>query len=355
MTNLLISKKICSSILYVGIASISFSLVACKQENITTGPKPIAFPQPKNFPEPVYNLASNPLTQEGFELGRKLFYEVKFSRDNSISCGSCHLQANAFTHHGHDVSHGIDDRVGTRNSPSIQNLAWSKSFFWDGGVFNLDLQPLAPIENPVEMDEKLPVVLEKLRKDPAYPPLFNRAFGSTEINTNRVLKAMSQFMLMCVSANSKYDAYVRNGGSLTVEEMKGLSTFQQKCSGCHSTDLFTDEKFHNNGLTPSLVDDKGRFFITLQEKDNYSFKTPSLRNVALTGPYMHDGRFRTLDAALEHYNSGVMFSPTLDQALQTNPGQPGIRLNAEEKKNIIAFLNTLTDNNFIRDPKLSEQ
>lgn len=355
MTNQYISKKICSSILYLGIASISFLGSACRQESVDAGPKPIPFPQPTNFPPPVYDLSSNPLTQEGFELGRKLFYEVKFSRDNSISCGSCHLQANAFTHHGHDVSHGIDDKVGTRNSPPIQNLAWSKSFFWDGGVFNLDLQPLAPIENPVEMDEKLPVVLEKLRKDPAYPPLFNRAFGTNEINTNRVLKAMSQFMLMCVSADTKYDAYIRKKVSLSAAEMSGLSTFQQKCASCHSADLFTDEKFHNNGLPPSLVDDKGRFFITLQEKDKYTFKTPSLRNIALTGPYMHDGRFRTLDAVLEHYNSGVIFSPTLDPLLQSTLGQPGIRITMEEKRNLIAFLNTLSDNSFIRDPKLSEQ
>lgn len=310
---------------------------------------------PANFPPPVYNLRGNPLTKEGFDLGRKLFYDPLLSRDNTISCGSCHIQPNAFTHHGHDVSHGIDDQLGTRNSPPIMNLAWSTFFFWDGGVFNLDLQPIAPIENPVEMDEHLPTVTAKLQQSDLYKSLFKKAFGTEEITSAKMLKALSQFMLQCVSANSKYDHYVRNeGAQLTADELAGRTIFQQKCSSCHATDLFTDNAFHNNGLIPSMVNDSGRYRITLNEKDWHLFKTPSLRNIAVTSPYMHDGRFRTLSAVLDHYSSGVQKSATLDKRL-INGNKTGIPLTADEKNKLIVFLSTLTDMEFLKDPKLSEQ
>lgn len=330
-------------------------LTACSREDQQYLPTPMPLVVPSNFPQPVYNLSANPITKEGFALGRKLFYDGRLSRDGSISCGNCHIQSSAFTHHGHAVSHGIDDKVGTRNAPPVMNLAWQPFFLWDGGVFDLDLFPLAPIENPLEMDEHMPVVLDKLRQDADYLHLFNKAFGTPEITTANTLKALSQFMLQCVSANSRYDQYVRREGvSLTTDELAGQQLFAQHCSGCHSTDLFTDNAFHNNGLIPSLKDDKGRQRITLNAADAYRFKTPSLRNVALTPPYMHDGRFRTLEAVLEHYNSGVVASPTLAPLLQQN-GQPGIPLTASEQKQIISFLQTLTDEAFIRNPLLSEQ
>lgn len=332
-------------------------LFSCSKTDkpVESGPHPMPLNIPSNFPAPVYDLNSNPITQEGFELGRKLFYDGKLSRDGSISCGFCHLQSSAFTQHGHSVSHGIDDRLGMRNSPPVMNLAWSRFFFWDGGVFNLDLQPVAPIENPVEMDEKIPVVIQKLKNDPVYPGLFKKAFGDTVINSTRMLKALSQFMLQCVSAQSRYDKYVRNeGGVLSPDELQGRILFQQKCASCHSTDLFTDNKFHNNGLPPSSRNDSGRYRVTLNPNDLYLFKTPSLRNVALTPPYMHDGRFFTLEAVLDHYSGSVYNSPTLDTLLLRN-GSVGIPLSADEKAKIIAFLKTLSDDNFIHDPKLAEQ
>ncbi|MCH5598193.1 cytochrome-c peroxidase [Niabella ginsengisoli] len=167
------------------------------------------FNRPVHFPEPAYNIAGNTITKDGFELGRKLFYEPRLSRNNTISCGSCHIQSSSFTQHGHDVSHGIDDRLGRRNSPPIMNLAWNTSFMWDGGVFDLDLQPIVPITAHEEMDEKLSNVISKLQTHSEYPALFKKAFGSDQITTASFMKALSQFMLMCVSSNSKYDSVVQ--------------------------------------------------------------------------------------------------------------------------------------------------
>jgi cytochrome c peroxidase len=313
------------------------------------------FQKPANFPEPVYDMAKNPVTQEGFELGRKLFYDPRLSRNNTIGCGTCHIQAAAFTHHGHDVSHGIDDRLGTRNSPPIMNMAWSKVFFWDGGVFYLDLQPLVPITAHAEMDEKMSVILEKLRKHPDYPGLFKKAFGTEEITSAKTMKALSQFMVMCISSNSKYDKVMRKEGEkFTKEEAQGYKLFQQKCNGCHTEPLFTDQSFRNNGIAIGRNDDRGRYTITLDTLDAYKFKVPSLRNIDATAPYMHDGRFYGLDKILDHYRYGVQDTPNLDPLLKQN-GQLGIPMTDEEKARIIAFLKTLNDPQFLKNPLLSEQ
>jgi cytochrome c peroxidase len=313
------------------------------------------FKKPSNFPAPVYDLSKNPVTKEGFELGRKLFYDPRLSRNNTIGCGTCHIQSAAFTHHGHDVSHGIDDRLGSRNSPPIMNMAWAKSFFWDGGVFHLDLQPLVPITTHAEMDEKMSVVLEKLRKHPDYPGLYKKAFGSEEINSAKTMKALSQFMLMCISSNSKYDKVMRKeGAKFTKEEQAGYKLFKQKCSGCHKEPFFTDQSFRNNGLAPRKNDDRGRFTITLDSSDAYKFKVPSLRNIEFTVPYMHDGRFYGLAYVLDHYRFKVQDTPNLDPLLKQN-GKLGIPMSDEEKANIIAFLKTLSDLDFIKNPLLSEQ
>lgn len=307
------------------------------------------FQQPANFPAPAYVLASNPVTEEGFELGKALFNDPMLSRDNTISCAECHNQSYAFTHHGHDVSHGVDNRVGTRNAPAVQNMAWQKEFFWDGGVGDLDLFSVAPIENPLEMDENLGNVLTKLRSTQKYPALFHKAYGSTEITSQKFLKALSQFMLSLVSANSRYDKYARKeGGILNSEELAGLSLFQQKCSSCHAGDLFTDQSYRNNGLNIQGSKDEGRFRITERVEDRFKFKVPSLRNVEMTAPYMHDGRFYTLEEVLHHYASGVQQTPNVDASLKN-----GIPLTAEEQAKIVAFLKTLTDREFLTNPKFA--
>jgi cytochrome c peroxidase len=309
---------------------------------------------PSNFPKPVYDLENNPITEKGFALGKKLFYDGDLSSNGIVSCGFCHQQSSAFTHHGHDVSHGVNDRLGRRNSLAIANVIWQKTFFWDGGVNHLEYVPLNALENKVEMDETLENVLRKLNQSPAYKAEFKEAFQVSEIKSTEFLKALSQFMATLVSANSRYDRYVRGEGEvLTTEELAGLSLFKEKCSTCHATDLFTDGSYRNNGITTDFRFDKGREEITLQAEDRGKFKVPSLRNVEYSDPYMHDGSISTLEEILDHYENGVKDTPTLDPVLKIN-GNPGLTLTAEDKKNIIAFLKTLTDHEFINDKQLSE-
>jgi cytochrome c peroxidase len=324
-----------------------FALISCENQQLEPE---IQFIAPKNFPKVAYDLSKNPVTTAGFELGKALFYDGILSRDGSISCGSCHQQQAGFTQHGHDLSHGIDDLLTLRNALPVQNLAWQKEFFWDGGVFHLDLFAVAPIEAHNEMDETLPNVLNKLRNHAKYPAMFEKAFGTKEISTDRFLKALSQFQLMCISANSKYDKYIRNEGViLTNDELSGLQLFKQKCATCHSGELFSDFSYRNNGLPIGNPEDTGRERITLNEEDKYKFRVPSLRNVEATRPYMHDGRLRSLEAVLDHYEKGIVQSKTLDNQLKN-----GIPLTADEKQKIIAFLKTLTDEEFMSNQLLSE-
>tara|TARA_R110002124_G_scaffold182489_8_gene349883 strand:- start:313 stop:1446 length:1134 start_codon:yes stop_codon:yes gene_type:complete len=355
----------------IGIALFSYSCKPDKNKDPLpepTGPTPLEWEKPAHFPDPVYDISKNPLTEEGINLGRFLFYDAILSRTNTIGCGTCHQPAAAFTHHGHDLSHGVDDRIGTRNTPAIQNLAWNTSFFWDGGVHTLDLVPPAPIQNEVEMDESLSVIFEKLRKTGDigstskvnYPKMFKAAYGTEEITTDRFLKALSQFMLTLVSASSRYDYYLQGDESaLNTTEKEGLLIFKQKCASCHTGTLFTDHSFRNNGIIPNRIDDKGRSAITLNLADDYKFKVPSLRNVGLTAPYMHDGRYYTLEEVLDHYannqNSSMIdiikITPTLDSLLYLNRDKPGIQINSSEKQAIIAFLKTLNDEQFTKDQR----
>lgn len=312
------------------------------------------FKTPDNFPQPTYHFVTNQLTKDGFELGRKLFYDPILSANNTISCGSCHIQTAGFTQHGHSVSHGIFDRLGTRNSPPVMNLAWNKSFMWDGGIFDLDLQPIAVITNHVEMDNTAANVLNKLQTSSVYPTLFKKAFGSDAITSNNFLKALSQFMVMCVSSNGKYDSVMRNQATFTPNEQAGYLLYKQKCNSCHTEPLFTDYSFRNNGLSISMVNDMGRYNITLQDSDKYKFKVPSLRNLYYTPPYMHDGRFFTLDAVLDHYTTQVQNTPNLDSLLQKN-SPLGIAITADEKIKLLVFLKTLNDKTFVTDKRFSEQ
>lgn len=313
----------------------------------------IDFKKPDYFPQPVYRFQQNPITKQGFELGRKLFFDPILSADNTISCGSCHIPSSAFTHHGHSVSHGINDKLGTRNSPPIMNLAWTPSFMWDGGIADLDLQPIAPITSHIEMGDDMNNVLSKLRSSATYPSLFAAAFPGAEISNANMLKALSQYMLMCVSAESKYDSVMRKVKSFSVEELQGYTIFINKCNTCHSEPLFTDNSFRNNGIPPRRFNDEGRKMITLRDEDLYKFKVPSLRNLEYSPPYMHDGRFYSLDAVLDHYSTQVVASPTLDPELQKND-HLGIPLNADERKQLKAFLKTLNDKKFVTNPQIAE-
>lgn len=308
----------------------------------------IRFSVPQGWPQPVYDYSTNPLTTEGFVLGRKLFYDTRLSRNNTISCGSCHQQFAAFSHLDHAVSHGIDGLLGTRNAPGLYNLNWHPSFMWDGGINHIEVQPLGPIANVVEMDEDINNVVVKLQNDADYRRLFREAFGTETITTPLILKAMAQFQGMLVSANSKYDRYLSGETSLSTSELNGLNLFQQKCNSCHTAPLFTNFQYMNNGLD-SVFADAGRARITLSAADSGTFKVPSLRNVGLTRQYMHDGRFNTLEEVLDHYSSGVVNSSTISAGVVG-----GIPMTAQEKQDIIAFLKTLSDYSFINDRRFAD-
>ena len=333
-------------------------LCGCSKENTTEPNLATAlFEKPVTFPNTSYKMEANPITEDGFQLGKKLFYDGKLSRDGSISCAECHNQPYAFTHHGHAQSHGIDDQVGPRNAPALQNLAWGKTFFWDGGVFDLDLFSIAPIENPLEMDEKIGNVLAKIRKDASYAPMFKKAFGSEEVTTERFLKSLSQFMLTLVSASSKYDKFKAGSSTFTANETAGLTLFTEKgCASCHPEPLFTDESFKSNGLSTDFFRnyvDQGRYRITELPEDKYKFKVPSLRNIEYTFPYMHDGRFNSLEDVLNHYADGKMADlETLDPIFKKNTKR-GIPLTSTEKSQIIAFLRTLTDEEFLKNKRFA--
>ena len=328
-------------------------LWSCSNDDDKYVDVPITFKVPSNFPPLVYDLQENPITEKGFELGRKLFYDGRLSSDGTISCGFCHEQQNAFTHHGHTVSQGVNGQTGTRNSPSIQNLGFQNTFMYDGATEHLNLQPIIPITNPIEMDGNFLQIVAMMNGDPEYRKLFGLAFPGKPINTENMLKAMGQFLVMVTSSDSRFDKFRRNegGGTLTQEEQEGYAIFNQKCAGCHATDLFTDNSFRNNGLAINpIVNDVGRYRVTLIDADKYRFKVPSLRNVEKTKPYMHDGRFLTLEAVLDHYSSGIVVSATLDPGLSNG----GISLTGVEKTKIIAFLKTLTDNQYLTDSRFSE-
>lgn len=307
---------------------------------------------PDGWPRPQYQFEENPITEDGFILGRALFYEVLLSKDNSVSCGSCHQQHVAFAHANHDLSHGIFGKRGTRNSPGLFNLNWHTSFLHDGGSIHIENQPLAPITNTLEMGEDINAVVAKLQNTKKYRNLFKNAFGEEIVNSQRLLKSLAQFMGLIYSYNSKYDYYKRNQNNvqLTVAELRGESLFMEKCNSCHTAPLFSDFAFRSNGLfEKNGLHDKGRELITSEPGDRYKFKTPSLRNIALTGPYMHDGRFKTLEACLDHYTNSSKNQVNLDPLLSVP-----VPLSETDKKDLIAFLQTLTDNELINDPRFAD-
>lgn len=332
-------------------AALLLLAASCKNEDKNNAPPQqmgYEFTKPANFPEPVYQFTNNTPTQAGFELGRALFYDPLLSKDSSTACGTCHKQYAAFADAGHAVSHGIKSQLGNRNSPAIFNTAWWPTFFWDGGSTHIELQPIGPITNPIEMDESLVGVIEKLNRSTKYPSMFKAAYGSDTITTQGIMRAFAQFMGLMVSNQSKYDKVQRGETSFTADEQEGYTLFKANCATCHAEPLFTDFSFRNNGLDTAF-EDEGRRRITLSDGDLGKFKVPSLRNIALTGPYMHDGRFDNLEDVVNHYTNGIKASATLDAQL-TAP----IVLNATQKTQLIAFLKSLSDNSFIADTRFSE-
>ena len=304
---------------------------------------------PKGWLKPYYDFNKNPLSNNKIQLGRALFYDPILSRDNTISCSNCHSPYNAFAHVDHTLSHGIDNRIGTRNAPALMNLAWQSSFMWDGAINHLDMQALAPISNKDEMDETIANVVYKLQQSKIYPSLYKLAFGDSIITGEHTLKAISQFLLTVVSSNSKYDSVMRKKSEFTEQQLNGYYLFKKNCSSCHTEPLFTNLKFENNGLSvDTTLYDYGRINITHLKSDSLKFKVPTLRNIEYSYPYMHDGRFKRLSDVINHYTSGVQNHVNLSSQLQTP-----IELSSNEKVDLISFLLTLSDKHFIFNPDYS--
>jgi cytochrome c peroxidase len=330
----------------------------------------------------------NPTTDEGATLGRVLFYDRRFSKDGSISCASCHSQKHGFSNPDR-FSKGVGGALGDRNSMPLVNVRFVENgkFFWDERAKTLESQVLQPIENPREMAHQVDRVVETARRDPAYAPLFRQAFGDEAVNADRVARALAQFVRSIVSYQSKFDEGMAKVGQIredfpnfTKAENLGKKIFlgdhdrssRGNCATCHlrnyaffreenkavQSALFVPDRLLNNGLDDELAtSDNGVGDLTLNARDYGLFKVPDLRNIELTAPYMHDGRFKTLEEVVEHYNTGVKRHPNLDPQLIGGRGRRGPRLmnlDAEEKAALVAFLKTLTDHKLVSDPKYSD-
>ncbi len=337
---------------FASLLLILFLFIACgKEEEKPTNPvaeQPFGFIQPSHFPPPHYTFTNNPLTKSGFELGRKLFFDPILSIDNTLSCGTCHSQVHGFADHGTAFSIGVNGAIGTRNSPAISNMAWYPAFMWDGGINHIEIMPVAPITSPIEMKETMTNVVVKLLSDPVYPGLFNAAFGSSEVTDQKILFALAQYMGNLVSSDSKYDRYILGKESYTAQETEGLNLFRTHCESCHNEPLTSDFTYRNNGLAGGYETDLGRYLITQEESDKGKFKVPSLRNVALTYPYMHDGRLFTLTAVIEHYSENLVTGEN------TDPSLTPMNFTSSQKEALIAFLQTLTDYTYISNPLYAE-
>jgi cytochrome c peroxidase len=324
-------------------------------------PTPYHFPELKGFPAmPV--AAGNPVTVEGADLGRHLFYDPVLSIDSTMSCASCHKQQSAFSDAPVQFSSGRNEIL-KRNTMALFNLAWYPSFFWDGRAVNIEDQVFHPLREKNEMNLDWNMAAERLNRNTYYRKKFRKAFGTSSIDSVMVSKAIAQFVRTLISCRSKYDRVLAGELYFSQEEYEGfiLANEQQKgdCLHCHNTDanaLGTQLQFSNNGLDhitdPEKFSDKGRGTVTGNIHDNGKFIIPSMRNLAFTAPYMHDGRFKTLEEVLDFYSEHVQQSANLDSKMEfVNRG--GAHLTADEKKKIIAFLLTLSDSSFISDPAFS--
>ncbi|MCC3152077.1 cytochrome c peroxidase [Hymenobacter sp. BT770] len=357
---------------FVGLGLL-LGLASCQQNPVEPDAPAVVPPTaynliiPSNFPPAPAQPADNALTVEGVALGRQLFYETALSVSSTVSCGSCHRQELAFTD-GRAHAVGVNQAVSARSSMALANLLWEPKLTWDGAANTLEAQARIPIEKPVEMHQSLTVGVARLQQLPLYQDLFRKAFGSSTITEANTLKALAQFERTLISSNSRFDQFRRGDRTaLSAYEQQGLVLFSThpngtlrggNCGDCHSGDLQTNHTFSNNGLDVSPTD-LGLGALTGLPTDNGKFRVPSLRNIALTAPYMHDGRFTTLEQVVDHYNEHVALnSPNIDPLLLNTTNDPRqqsftLDLTADEKAKIVAFMRTLTDSTFIKDPRFS--
>lgn len=337
-----------------------FFCLNCSNEAVDGyAPTPLTLEIPQLFSDHIIAPVipnDNPQTVEGVALGKKLFFDTILSADGTQSCFSCHSPENAFTDNT-ATSNGVDGNFGTRNSMPLFNLAWNynERFTWDGKELSLERQALEPVQNPIELHSNWDDVVDRLQLHSAYPKLFQKAFNTNTITKALVAKAIAQFERTLISANSKFDKYTLGETSLTVQELNGLDLFLREdkgdCFHCHGSPnnpLWTDNAFHNNGLDATFTD-LGLGGVTGDPNDNGKFRTPSLRNLAFTAPYMHDGRFATIDAVINHYSEGLQNSTTIDP-LMKKVDEGGVQLTLQEKADLKAFLLTLTDTSFTTNP-----
>lgn len=361
-----------SQLIHIGII---FFLASCADEQPISMPTPYQYVPPAHFGDNYEIPVDNPFTIEGIALGRNLFYERQLSRNGRISCGSCHQQSRAFTD-GARFSRGVDGELTSKSSMSIVNMLWNSKFFWDGRAATLEEQSIQPIPDHIEMDLPLDEAVQRLSESDSYRQQFMAAYETDEITSDLMAKAMAQFMRTLVSSGSKYDRYLLGETDFTDQEKLGMDLFFThpeptiglrggNCGDCHLNILTSGDRegyqgFHNNGLDSEEKLEDGLMMVTGKAEDKGKFKAPSLRNIALTAPYMHDGRFGTLEEVLEHYNDNIQNSTTLDVLITdaTNNNTKGenvqLGLTNEEKEAIIAFLNTLTDENFINNEDFSD-
>ncbi|HMR91641.1 MAG TPA: cytochrome c peroxidase [Chitinophagaceae bacterium] len=333
-----------------GIISALLLFLSCNRDDIFDplpfGNPELSLPIPHGFPALNNSVNTNKPTKYGVELGEKLFNEKKLSANNTVSCASCHHQSNAFADNNIQAV-GIYGRVGLRNTPPIQNMAFMQFYNWDGNILQLEKQPLVPIITHEEMNSSILEVISKLKDESGYKNLFKKTFGDEKATPERIYNSIAQYGYTLISANSKYDRVKRNeGAAFTESEAKGYQVFQQKCAGCHSTELFTDQSFRNVGFPLNTnTNEAGRARVTGMLADYMSFRVPSLRNVAYTAPYGSFGQFPTLRAVLDYFDNGVLDADNLDPVLKNNNRR--IPLTGEEKENLIAFMKTLSDSSFV--------
>ena len=301
---------------------------------------------PAGFPELNSSVYTNNPTKYGVELGKKLFNEKRFSRDNTISCASCHIRTNAFTNNNAQAI-GIEGRIGLRNTPPLQNMAFMRFYNWDGSKLQLENQSIVPIITHEEMDSSILEVIGKIQNDVPYKELFQKTFGDENITPERIYRSIAQYEYTLISTNSKYDRVMQNEGDIfTKSEEQGYQVFLQKCGSCHNTELFTDQSFRNIGfpLNPDS-NEAGRARVTGIEADHMSFRVPSLRNVEYTAPYGSFGQFATLKDVLDYFENGVLDADNLDPIFKDNDNR--IPLTEQEKEYLISFMKTLGDDGFM--------
>src|SRR6266487_798554 len=338
------------TILIVGATGISYTIGSCKKHDRIINTTPLQQAIPAGFPAPSYTFDDNPLSEEAFQLGRKLFYDGRLSRDAGFPCSSCHQQIAVFGTYEHDRSHGYGMSHTLRNAPPLFNLAWQKELHWDGRFKSLYTEATQPILTHNEMAENFFTIIFRLQGDMQYQRMFKAAFGNPILSEDKILKALAQFAGNITSSDSKYDRYKQGNAVFSASELSGYQLFQAKCATCHPEPMFTDYSYRNIGL---LVDpelnDYGRMRITGKSKDSLKFRVPSLRNVNLTANYMHDGRFNTLLQVLNHYTSGIQNSTTLDPLLGNK-----IPLTSSEKSDLISFLKTLSDSTILYNSRFAK-